>query len=321
MGRPIISVIMLCYNHEEWLDEALDSVLNDPYTDIEIIFCDNGSSDNTLEKAKLFFKASSRPYKLIVHKKGLPLNQILNQAIGKAQGDLVAFVPGDDVAIKGRFERQVSFFQKNSNLQVLYSNGRNLIGTAITDRVHGQDIADAFQAGPRDVLNMLFHKRGIQIQGMMIKRNLLNNIGGFDESVIAEDWVLNIKIFQHLTQRDQYYYLDEDTFLYRRHPAGLHRQYKRHSELIFEVINKYFPHDIKKQALADNYYERAKIGFRNYGRNHWFLATRYLMRSLWYGFDRGRLKKGSIMSILAIFNRPIPKKIRWKSLIGKNKTN
>lgn len=319
MSEPVgISVVVVAYNQAARIRETLESIISDPYPGLEIIVFDNGSNDETAEIAVETLSASNRHH--IVHRNetGISISRAINKAVAITTAPYLCFVPGDDLSIKGRFEKQMSFFERHPKTEILYANGGNFENGAIGDRVHRRDIAETLMyKTPKEVLDMLYKKRSLFFQTVMIRRSLFDAVGGFDEACIADDWILNIRIFRHLNDTAQYGYLDEDVFLYRRHPGGAHRQYRRQSELIFEVIRKYFPGDIKRTALAENFYRRAQLGFKDYGREHWRAALRYLALSLWHEFRWQRFKRGIFMAILAALGRKVPSQLDYKTFVSR----
>ena len=103
----MISVIMGIYNCADTLSEAIDSILNQTYSDWELIMCDDGSSDNTLEVAYKY--QAMYPQKIIVIKneKNMGLNYTLNHCLEVAKGDFIARMDGDDISTLDRFEKEM----------------------------------------------------------------------------------------------------------------------------------------------------------------------------------------------------------------------
>ena len=101
------------YNVEDTLREALDSIFIQTYQNFEIIMCDDGSSDNTLEVATEY--KEKYPDKIVILRNGknMGLNYTLNRCLDRVTGEYVARMDGDDICVPTRFEKQAKFLQEN----------------------------------------------------------------------------------------------------------------------------------------------------------------------------------------------------------------
>jgi glycosyltransferase involved in cell wall biosynthesis len=109
--KPKISVIMPIYNCEEYLKEAVESILNQTFTDFEFIIVNDGSTDKSLSILREFEQKDKRIKIISRENKGLIYS--LNEGIKLAQGKYVARMDGDDVSFPERFEKQVKFMEDN----------------------------------------------------------------------------------------------------------------------------------------------------------------------------------------------------------------
>ena len=107
ISSPFVSVIMNCFNGEEFLNESINSVINQTYKNWEIIFWDNQSTDNS---AKILQGFKDKRIKYFYSSKHTSLGEARNLAIEKAKGDLIAFLDVDDLWMKEKLEKQVPLF-------------------------------------------------------------------------------------------------------------------------------------------------------------------------------------------------------------------
>lgn len=114
-----VSVIMGIYNCAPTLPDAINSIINQSYTDWELIMCDDGSGDNTLEVA-LEFK-DKYPNKIIVLKneKNLGLNATLNKCLKVAKGKYIARMDGDDICAPERFEEEIYVLETEPEISIV----------------------------------------------------------------------------------------------------------------------------------------------------------------------------------------------------------
>ena len=117
--NPLVSVIMGIYNCDKTLAEAVDCIINQSYTNWELILCDDGSVDETLSVA-LEYK-SKYPEKIIVlkNKENRGLNYTLNKCLKYAHGEYIARMDGDDLCDPYRFEKELKVFAEESTIDIV----------------------------------------------------------------------------------------------------------------------------------------------------------------------------------------------------------
>lgn len=124
-NTPLISVVMPCYNALPYLHEALESILNQTYTNLEIICINDGSTDNTLEELEKYAKKDSRIH-IINNETNLKLIASLNKGIELAKGEFIARMDADDISKERRLELQYEFLRKNKHIDIV-STGADFI--------------------------------------------------------------------------------------------------------------------------------------------------------------------------------------------------
>ena len=115
----VVSVIMNCHNGEEFLRESVHSIINQTFTDWELIFFDNVSSDRSLEIIKSF---NDQRIKVFKSQNFLNLYHARNEALKKINGKYICFLDTDDLWKNDKLEQQVEFLEKNKNFIMVYSN-------------------------------------------------------------------------------------------------------------------------------------------------------------------------------------------------------
>ncbi|MBP7211859.1 glycosyltransferase family 2 protein, partial [bacterium] len=124
----LISIIIPSYNYEKYIAQSIESVINQTYSDWELIIVDDGSTDNSIEIINSFCQNDDR-IKLFTHEncenKGLV--QTLKLGISKAKGDWVAILESDDIWTSDCLEHRVNAILQNKNAK-LFFNTVSLIG-------------------------------------------------------------------------------------------------------------------------------------------------------------------------------------------------
>ena len=114
---PKISVILPVYNAEKYIEDAVNSILNQTYTNFEFIIINDGSTDNSLALLTDLAKQDKRIILISRENKGLIAT--LNEAISIAKGDFIARMDADDIALPQRFEKQINHLNAHPDVAVL----------------------------------------------------------------------------------------------------------------------------------------------------------------------------------------------------------
>lgn len=114
-----VSIIMGIYNCAATLSEAIDSILNQTYTDWKLIMCDDGSTDHTYEVAEAYLKQYPDKFILLKNPCNMGLNYTLNNCLSVADGELIARMDGDDISLPERLEREVKFLDEHPQYAIV----------------------------------------------------------------------------------------------------------------------------------------------------------------------------------------------------------
>ncbi|MPN14520.1 putative glycosyltransferase EpsE [bioreactor metagenome] len=109
------------YNCESTLKESIESIINQTYTNWELIMCDDCSKDNTFNVAKEYKDKYPEKIKLIKNEKNITLGPTLNRCIELADGKYIARQDGDDLSVYHRLEKQVKFLEENNKFDLVSS--------------------------------------------------------------------------------------------------------------------------------------------------------------------------------------------------------
>lgn len=117
-----VSVIMGIYNCADTLGAAVDSIMNQTYENIELIMCDDGSSDNTYSEAEKYRDRYPEKITLLRNEKNMYLSATLNHCLEHATGYYVARMDADDISLPDRIEKQVVFLEQHPEYQLVGSS-------------------------------------------------------------------------------------------------------------------------------------------------------------------------------------------------------
>ena len=119
-GSGKVSVLMGVFNCESYIADAVQSILNQTYSNLELIICDDGSTDHTLKIIRELEKIDQR-IRVIENHNNKGLNYTLNHCLKYADGEFIARQDGDDISLPYRFEKQVSFLRNNPEYRIVSS--------------------------------------------------------------------------------------------------------------------------------------------------------------------------------------------------------
>lgn len=233
-----MSVICTTYHQAAYVEEALASVLDQTYPNVELLVIDNGSTDDTVARIRRFFaRRNQQPKALLLNPHNLGLCQAFNQGLALAEGAYVVDLSGDDVLLPERLVRQVAVFESlPSTYGVLFSNARFIGPQGQLLHYHHPTDAQgkAKEAVPQgEVFEAILRRYFICTPTMLIRKSLLDRLGGYDETLAFEDfdfWVRSAPLCL-------YHYQDEVLTYKRLHPQALSRRvYERDNALLVSTL-------------------------------------------------------------------------------------
>jgi glycosyltransferase involved in cell wall biosynthesis len=257
--QPLISVVFASYNHEKYIGETVASIWRQPYRNIEIVIVDDCSPDGSWALLQDLQARSPLPMRVGRNSQNRGPATTLNAALKLASGELIALFSSDDLFSEDRFTRAVALFAAKPALQIVYGNGLTFTADERMERVHKPRVKALLEREPAEISRYLYtHVSPLFLQTTLMRRELIEQIGGFDPQLLADDWLLNSRIFSQLASRDQFAYLDEVMFLYRLHPHNVHRDTERQHRLKLEFVEKHTPDDLKPEAFSNIHYLLAR---------------------------------------------------------------
>jgi glycosyltransferase involved in cell wall biosynthesis len=211
LSEPLVSVVMPNYNNEKYLAEAIESVLNQSYSNFELIVVDDGSTDGSLKILKDFNHLLTC---ISTDNRGAAAAR--NLGILNSKGSIIAFLDSDDLWTQKKLEVQVNQMIED-DLDLVYCHVQEIDQNGIKGKVrsasHRGDCHDHYVGNPN---------KAIIIAGMstvILKKELLAISGLFDKQVPAptEDWDF-LRRYSRIAKVD---YSDEVLAEYRLHESNI----------------------------------------------------------------------------------------------------
>jgi glycosyltransferase involved in cell wall biosynthesis len=184
LDKPLVTVIIPTYNRGWIVKEAIDSVLDQDFSDFELIVVDDGSEDNTREILGAYADAIT-----VLHRSNRGVSAARNRGIAEASGQLIAFLDSDDLWLPGKLKTQVKFFEENADAMI---NQTQEIWIRNGRRVNPKKRHHKFSG-------MIFERSLalclVSPSAVMIRKSLFDTVGVFDERLPAcEDYDLWLRV-------------------------------------------------------------------------------------------------------------------------------
>lgn len=233
---PLVTIVALCHNHARFLRPALDSILAQTYLRLEVFLVDDGSTDDSVAVLREY--AAAQPgWKTVFLPENIGNCAAFNQAFFQSQGEFVIDFATDDILLPERVARQVARFQElDASYGMLYGNVALHTEAGEFQRLfHAPGKTGALQPAPasgwvfEDVLRRFF----ISAPSMMMRRETLLALGGYDASLAYEDFDFWVR-----ASRDwQFSYQNEILTEKRLHPRSKSAQgYRPGDPLVASTI-------------------------------------------------------------------------------------
>ncbi len=182
-----ISVVMSVYNGERYLAQAINSILNQTYTDFEFIILDDCSTDSTTQILQTY---TDTRLKIVRNPQNLGLTKSLNLGLQMAQGDYIARQDADDISMPTRLAEQVEFLDAHPEIVLVSGNIEQI-------DADGKKIGFLNRAAPSDWVRwyMLFYNHVSGHSQVMFRRAAALQVGGYNEERrYSQDYELWLKL-------------------------------------------------------------------------------------------------------------------------------
>lgn len=227
--KGLVSIVVSNYNNEKYIEECLDSLVNQSYKNIEIIIVDDCSTDNSVEFIEKWMnekiKELEKIHNIILFK--LPKNcgfaAAVTTGLYLASGEFIAMQDGDDISNKDRIEKQVKYLNSNENISIVgtdylvFKDGGSKFNVETFIKFGVDEIKNTFAKG----LNAASHGT------LLLRGEVFDKVGGLTRRLDgAEDYEFIVKLLPYGLDN-----LNEKLYMYRSHDKQRSRKFysKKHN--------------------------------------------------------------------------------------------
>ena len=207
----MVSVFLLSWNHEKYIRQAVISIIEQTYKNIEVVYVDNNSTDNTYEVAKQLLQGSGLKFQAFKRDNNYGIAANFNFGLAHCSGTYFSPLSADDWIEKDNILEKIKAFEHDPSVGLVYSGGYKYYEEF--------DIVEPLKVivhPDGSVLEELLKQNFITGVGCLIKKSVLEDVGQWNESYNIEDgdmWVRIVSKYKIIG-------IDKYLFYYRQHTGS-----------------------------------------------------------------------------------------------------
>lgn len=219
--EPLVSVSIITYNSSKYILEALESVYNQTYQNIELIVSDDGSKDDTIKIVEKWLQNKRGRFvetKVLTVEHNTGTTKNCNRALHASKGEFIKDFAGDDVLFPDAIEKYVSFIKDRSEVKWVFAKAIRY-NEKISDEyimhkgLNYDNVKSTVKRNQKEQFRQLVIGNFLWYPTHFFRKSLLDSIGGYDENFgIYEDYPRNLRLYGN---GEQCFFLDEYTVGYR----------------------------------------------------------------------------------------------------------
>ena len=252
---PLVSIVIPCYNHQNYVQECIQSVIDQDYQNIELIIIDDGSSDNSVQKIEEMIYACQQRFIRFEfrHRANKGLCATLNEALQWCEGEYYSAIASDDIMFDCKTSTQIKIIEEK---KIIYTN---LVGVLTKLSLIG-DTEKQFNTPFKKNYTIsgfeefFLQETALTTPSLLLNREKVINAGGYDESLAVEDVDLILKITH---AGGEVLSINKPLVYYRRHNNNLSNQKDHVLNEVFNTLKKYSKHALYNKACSKAFMVRA----------------------------------------------------------------
>lgn len=235
-SKPLVSIIIPCYNTVRFVEETIRSALAQTYENIEVIVINDGSTDNS-EEVILSVKDARIHY---VYQENKGLSAARNTGIKKAKGDFLTFLDADDLLLPNKTKIQIEYFSKHPSLDMVTCN-------FIRTNESGKHLYSITKPNKKIKLADFLKGNQIHVPSALIRKEMIAKTGFFDMTLkAAEDYDYWSRI---ALNKGEIFHLSQALCTYRLLDDAMTANAPRQTEMLLKVVKKNFSSSLLPDSL------------------------------------------------------------------------
>ena len=192
-SQPLFSVVIPCYNHEKFVQDSIQSVIDQTYKNIELIIIDDGSKDSSVVKIEEMIDLCEKRFIRFEFRSrdNIGLSATLNEALEWCEGKYFSPIASDDILMPHKTELQVEYLDKNelcigvfACVNLIDEKNKIITDWLVKDRKY-------------KFVNILMHEHELLAPTAMLRLETVKNVGGYNSNYYIEDWYMWLKLSKY----------------------------------------------------------------------------------------------------------------------------
>jgi glycosyltransferase involved in cell wall biosynthesis len=218
----LISILIPAYNHQEYVEQTLDSILNDGFKDKEIVIINDGSTDDTDKVIKNWIEKNQNQIEITYKsRENRGLTKTLNELLTLSSGEYLVAIASDDYLLNGGLEKRYNYLLSHPEKYAVFADC--IVVDNDSKKTHNSGLFELRHANKKHLLTDSGIKKefisNFAVPGpvLMVRRDFYTQFGGYNEEMYMEDFDLYLKF----ASKNLIGFLDEKVSAYRLHDANM----------------------------------------------------------------------------------------------------
>lgn len=268
--QPLVSVVIPCYNHEKFIQDCIQSVIDQTYENIELIIIDDGSKDGSVNEIQQMIEICEKRFTRFEfrYRPNKGLSATLNEALQWCEGEYYSAIASDDMMCITKTESQVNYLKAHKHCAAVFG-GVELIDES--NNIIGKRVNETKVYSFKEII---LNQHDLPASTQLARLKIIKELGGYNTNIKIEDWYMLLKMT--VKERVEVHYLDQLMCRYRFHHENFSKNMKLMSIEMVSILQDYRDSKLYKKALIKVY----RIEFSYYKKNKEFLNALMILMKL-----------------------------------------